>query len=86
MLIAIILLVVVSALTYILLKSKNNKIVFILLIAIGLLSTVFFCISKPVLHKPFSVGVIDYLIKFNTDGSMTTTKQTTTTVIKEGKE
>lgn len=83
MLIAIIILTAVLVFSYVLLMAKNNKFIFAVLVAIGLISTIYLCISKPVLHKPFSISVIDYLIKFNTDGSMTTTKQTTTTVIKE---
>ena len=35
--------------------------------------------TRPALHKPLSMSVIEYLIKINTDGSVTTTKQTTTT-------
>lgn len=83
MLIAIIVLAAVLIFSYIILAAKNNKFIFVLLITIGLISTICLCVSKPVLHKPFSISVIDYLIKFNTDGSMTRTKQTTTTVIKE---
>ena len=40
-------------------------------------------VAKPVQHKQFAIQVIDYLIKFNTDGSVTTTKQTTTTQIQK---
>lgn len=46
-------------------------------------ATAAICIVKPVMHKPFSVNVIEYLIKINDDGSVTTTKQTTTTVLEE---
>lgn len=44
--------------------------------------TAWICISQPVMHKPFSVNTIEYLLKINKDGSMTTTKQVTQTVIK----
>ena len=35
------------------------------------------------MHKPFSINVIEYLVKINDDGSMSTTKQTTQTVLKK---
>lgn len=44
--------------------------------------TIWVCSSVPDMHKPFSVNTIEYLFKINKDGSMTTTKQTTQTVIK----
>ena len=59
-----------------------NKAFFIIISLIFVISTGFIVIQKPVMHKAFSLSVIDYLIKFNTDGSVTTTKQTTTTQIK----
>lgn len=60
-----------------------NKSFFIIIGIIIVVATGFVLVSKPVMHKQFSVSVIDYLIKFNDDGSMTTTKQTTTTQIKD---
>lgn len=55
-------------------------IVFTFIFTIGVL------IKKPVLHKPFSINTVEYLVKINDDGSMTTTKQTTyTQFMKEGK-
>ena len=83
MLIAIIALAAILIFAYIILKVKNNLQIAVILIIVCLISTIYFCLAKPVLHKPFSINIIDYVIKFNTDGSMTTTKQTTTTVIKE---
>ncbi|MBR1680922.1 hypothetical protein IJ707_03930 [bacterium] len=71
---------------YFLLKTKNIKLFFVLIFSTALISTVGICIVKPVLHKQFSISIIDYLIKFHNDGSMTTTKQTTSTTIKEGKK
>ena len=38
------------------------------------------------MHKPFSIDIIEYLIKINDDGSMTTTKQVTKTIIKDANE
>lgn len=56
------------------------------IIVIAIIFTVGIFIKKPVLHKPFSVNTIEYLIKINDDGSMTTTKQTTyTQFMKENK-
>lgn len=54
-----------------------------ILLILMLVLTFGICIIKPIMHKEFSFGVVDYLIKFNTDGSVTTIKQTTTTS-KEG--
>jgi hypothetical protein len=41
------------------------------------------CFTLPKMHKPFSIDIIEYLIKINDDGSMTTTKQVTKTIIKQ---
>ena len=60
-----------------------NKSFFIIIGILLVIATGFVLISKPVMHKQFNVSVIDYLIKFNDDGSMTTTKQTTTTQFQE---
>ncbi|MBR1908543.1 hypothetical protein IJ818_06375 [bacterium] len=60
-----------------------NKPFFIVIIFVCLVLTGGIIIQKPVMHKQFSLSVIDYLIKFNTDGSVTTTKQTTTTQLKQ---
>ncbi len=60
-----------------------NKAFFIFILLAFIVSTGFIIVQKPVMHKAFSLSVIDYLIKFNTDGSVTTTKQTTTTQIKQ---
>lgn len=60
-----------------------NKSFFISILLILFAVTGFIVIKKPVMHKEFSLSVIDYLVKFNTDGSVTTTKQTTTTQIKQ---
>ena len=60
-----------------------NKAFFIIILLVFVISTGFIVTQKPVMHKAFSLSVIDYLIKFNTDGSITTTKQTTTTQLKQ---
>ena len=41
--------------------------------------TIWICSVHPDIHKPFSINTIEYLFKINKDGSMTTTKQITTT-------
>lgn len=80
---AISLFVVTAGITAFLL-IKSRKIFAISLIAVAIVTTVGLCTVHPILHKQISVSIIDYLLKFNTDGSVTTTKQTTTTVIQEG--
>lgn len=57
---------------------------FIILLIIIALVTLGICFTRPVMHKQLSFSVIDYLLKFNTDGSMTTIKQTTTTKLQKG--
>ena len=58
------------------------KVVFVFVLVIVLAATAWICLTKPVMHKPFSVNTIEYLLKINKDGSVTTTKQVTKTVIK----
>ena len=36
------------------------------------------CVLKPTMHKPISLNIIEYAIKFNTNGEMQTIKTTTT--------
>ncbi len=50
-----------------------------LMLVIMVIFTIGVCIKKPILHKPLSVNTIEYLVKINDDGSLTTTKQTTYT-------
>lgn len=45
--------------------------------------TIWVCTVKPELHKPFSLNTIEYLLKINHDGSVSTTKQITQTVLKQ---
>ena len=51
--------------------------IIIIIVTIGIVA------FRPKMHKQFSFAVIDYLIKFNDDGSMTTVKQTTTTKLQK---
>lgn len=53
----------------------------ILICAVAL--TIWICSAQPELHKPFSLNTIEYLMKINKDGSVTTTKQVTHTVLKQ---
>jgi len=57
------------------------KIVLFFILAIVVSLTLWICIAQPDMHEPFSVNTIEYLFKINKDGSMTTTKQVTETVI-----
>lgn len=59
------------------------KVVFFIILAIALSVTIWICVAQPNMHEPFSVNTIEYLLKINKDGSMTTTKQVTETVLKE---
>ena len=63
------------------LKMQYTKHFSIALILLALIISISFCIKTPTMHKPISMSIINYLIKFNDDGSITTTKQTTTTQI-----
>lgn len=67
-------------------KAVTVKVVLIALLTFMAVTSVAIMVTKPQMHKMFSMSVIDYLIKFNDDGSITTTKQTTTTEIKHGGE
>ena len=64
----------------------NKKILITSVIIAIVAATGVICTIHPQMHKQFSISIIDYLLKFNTDGTVTTTKQTTTTVIKEGND
>ena len=86
MTLAISILLSIIAIITVLLILKTIKKVVITILAVAILSTIGLCVAKPALHKPFSISVIDYLIKFNTDGSVSTIKQTTTTQIKESEK
>ena len=79
-------LIIISViLVFIILKAIlkfSLKLISIMIFSIVIVLTIGICINKPDIHKPFSLNVIEYLIKINSDGSVSTTKQTTTTVIK----
>ena len=58
--------------------SFGLKLVCFIILVLVLASSVWICIAKPDMHKPFSISTIEYLLNFNKDGSVTTTKQVTT--------
>lgn len=61
----------------------NLKFLVISIIIFAGILTAGFCIVQPKMHKPFQLNIIEYIMKINHDGSITTTKSVTTTVIKE---
>ena len=83
MIIAVIILVLSLLALFILktVKNMNFKVAGLVLIVLMFVATIGICVASPQMHKMFSINIIDYLIKFNDDGSMSTTKQTTQTVI-----
>ena len=62
-------------------KQFNIRNANFILVVLAFAATLTICIAGPVMHKQFSFNIIDYLIKFNDDGSMSTTKQTTQTIL-----
>ena len=76
---------VIIAILIIKLVKFGLKMVLFFILAIALSVTVWICVAQPDMHNPFSVNTIEYLFKINKDGSMTTTKQVTETVIKDQK-
>lgn len=63
-------------------NKGSLKFFIILIFTVVVLVTVGICVIKPKMHKPFSFNIIEYLIKFNSDGSVSTTKQTTSTTLR----
>ena len=61
------------------------KMVLFFILAVVVSVTIWICFAQPDMHEPFSLNTIEYLFKINKDGSMTTTKQVTETVIKDQK-
>ena len=80
-----IIVLVVAIIAILLIKniiSLGLKIIGFVIIAVLVGATIWVCSESPEMHKPFSINTIEYLFKINKDGSVTTTKQTTQTVIK----
>lgn len=81
--ILVIILFIVFILSVMALKKFNLKGFGIIISIFCLIISGWICFSLPKMHKPFSIDIIEYLIKINDDGSMTTTKQVTKTIIKQ---
>ena len=77
--------VVVAAVLLIKLIKFGLKMVLFFILAVVVSLTIWICVAQPDMHEPFSVNTIEYLFKINKDGSMTTTKQVTETVVKNQK-
>ena len=60
-----------------------NKLILCLGLLTLMITTIWICSTQPIMHKPLAINTIEYLIKFNNDGSITTTKQITQTSFKE---
>ena len=73
--------VVLAIITIFNLIKFSLKVAVFITFAVVLGATVWICMEKPDMHKMFSVNVIEYLMKINKDGSVTTTKQVTQTVV-----
>lgn len=81
--IAGIIVAIIIAILLIKLIKFGLKMVLFFILAIAVSVTIWICFASPEMHEPFSVNTIEYLFKINKDGSMTTTKQVTETVIKD---
>ena len=75
--------VIIAAILLIKLIKFGLKIVLFFVLALVTAITIWICVALPDMHNPFSVNTIEYLFKINKDGSVTTTKQITETVIKD---
>ncbi|MBQ8459640.1 hypothetical protein IJ541_06020 [bacterium] len=76
-------LLLILAIAFALIKFLPLKLAGIIIALMAILITLGICVVKPQMHKPFSIDVIEYFIKINDDGSMTTTKQTTKTILRK---
>lgn len=74
---------IIIAILLIKLIKFGLKIVLFFILAVVVSVTLWICFAQPEMHNPFSINTIEYLFKINKDGSMTTTKQVTETVIKD---
>ena len=72
---------IVVAILLIKLIKFGLKMVLFFILAVVVSLTLWICFAQPDMHDPFSINTIEYLFKINKDGSMTTTKQVTETVI-----
>lgn len=74
---------IIIAILLIKLIKFGLKMVLFFVLAVVVSLTIWICVAQPDMHDPFSINTIEYLFKINKDGSMTTTKQVTETVIKD---
>ena len=78
--------IVVIIVAFLVLKSILSftlKVIGLGILVLALALTIWICAAQPELHKPLSLNTIEYLLKINKDGSVTTTKQVTQTVMKQ---
>ena len=84
MVFAVGLLITLSILLLILrLLKLNIKIIFVVIFLVAFVLSAVICVCKPTMHKQFSIDIVDYFVKINDDGTMSTIKQTTKTIIKK---
>jgi len=79
--------IIIILIAFLILKSilsLSIKIIGLGILVILTVFTIWICSEQPKMHKPFSMDTIEYLFKINKDGSLTTTKQITRTVVTEG--
>ena len=86
MILALISLIFLFAIFIILNKQNKIKVFMLIIFLVTMVTTVGLCIKRPTMHNRISLNIIDYLIKFNSDASVTTTKQVTTEVYNEVKK
>ena len=72
--------VIILALVLFKIINFGLKVIGFLILAIVLGVTIWIYSAPPEMHKPFSLETIEYLLKINKDGSLSTTKQVTKTI------
>lgn len=77
--ISVLIIVIVGFLVLKSILKFSLKLIALGVLVIAAVLTIWICAEKPKMHKPFSLNTIEYLFKINKDGSVTTTKQITTT-------
>ena len=85
MVLAVIILLVIIGLVA-LFRFMPLKFTGVILSVTALLLSGCICVMQPKMHKPFAIDIVEYFIQINDDGSMTTTKQTTKTILKKDME
>ena len=84
MIFAVLLLIICLVIVSVMYLCKMNiRTVLIVLLPAVFLASIGLCVAKPVMHKQFSIDIVEYIMKINDDGSMTTTKQVTRTMLKK---